>query len=134
MVLFNKIKYGPLERDHGFCFENPVVISLSTHKGKSKNIDDASRGVADQLSTRKDNDIILFPTITGLILPFDVEYNKYLFILKMIAIMLFDLISFVVCVEYINVGLIDMKSDTCYYLDSLSSSNFNMQLKQIVDL
>nr|KAJ0203551.1 hypothetical protein LSAT_V11C500263940 [Lactuca sativa] len=26
-----------------------------------------------------------------------------------------------------------MKSDTCYYLDSLSSGNFNMQLKQIVD-
>ncbi|CAI9261130.1 unnamed protein product [Lactuca saligna] len=31
-------------------------------------------------------------------------------------------------------GVVDMKSDNCYYLDSLSSSNFNMQLKQIVDL
>nr|KAJ0198840.1 hypothetical protein LSAT_V11C600316760 [Lactuca sativa] len=30
-------------------------------------------------------------------------------------------------------GVLDMKSDTCYYLDSLSSGNFNMQLKQIVD-
>ncbi|CAH1449235.1 unnamed protein product [Lactuca virosa] len=30
-------------------------------------------------------------------------------------------------------GVLDMKSDNCYYLDSLSSSNFNMQLKQIVD-
>ncbi|CAI9300120.1 unnamed protein product [Lactuca saligna] len=29
--------------------------------------------------------------------------------------------------------VLDMKSDTCYYLDSLSSGNFNMQLKQIVD-
>nr|KAJ0199667.1 hypothetical protein LSAT_V11C600323100 [Lactuca sativa] len=25
------------------------------------------------------------------------------------------------------------KLDTCYYLDSLSSGNFNMQLKQIID-
>ncbi|CAI9265072.1 unnamed protein product [Lactuca saligna] len=30
-------------------------------------------------------------------------------------------------------GVLDMKSDNCFYLGSLSSSNFNMQLKQIVD-
>ncbi|CAH1421534.1 unnamed protein product [Lactuca virosa] len=70
MVLFNKMKYGSPERDHGICFVNPTLISPSTRKGKSKNIDDASR---------------------------------------------------------------DMKLDNCYYLDSLSSGNFNMQLKQIVD-
>nr|KAJ0207793.1 hypothetical protein LSAT_V11C500241650 [Lactuca sativa] len=58
-MLFNKIKYGPPERDHGICFVNPIVILLSNHKGKSKNIDDASRSVADHLSTRNDNDIIL---------------------------------------------------------------------------
>ncbi|CAI9291110.1 unnamed protein product [Lactuca saligna] len=56
MVLFNKMKYGPSERDHGICFVNPTLISPI------------------------------------------------------------------------------MKSDTCYYLDSLISGNFNMQLKQIVDL
>ncbi|CAI9299082.1 unnamed protein product [Lactuca saligna] len=48
MVLFNKIKYGPPERDHGICFVNPSVILPSTRKGKYKNIDDASRGVADR--------------------------------------------------------------------------------------
>nr|KAJ0225497.1 hypothetical protein LSAT_V11C100024290 [Lactuca sativa] len=99
MVLFNKLKYGSPERDHGICFVNPAVISPSTRKGKSKNIDDASRGLADRLSKRKGNDIIFMP------------YNPGHWVL----------------------GVLDMKSDTCYYLDSLSSGNFNMQLKQIVD-
>ncbi|CAH1413745.1 unnamed protein product [Lactuca virosa] len=91
MVLFNKMKYGSPERDHGICFVNPALISPSTRKGKSKNIDDASRGLADRLSKRKGNDIIFIP------------YNP------------------------------GHESDNCYYLDSLSSGNFNMQLKQIVD-
>nr|KAJ0214907.1 hypothetical protein LSAT_V11C300152640 [Lactuca sativa] len=86
MVLFKKIKYDPPEKDHGICFVNPTVISPSTHKGKSKNIDDASRGVVDRLSTSKGNDIILV------------------------------------------LGILDIKSDTCYYLDSLSSGNFNMAM------
>ncbi|CAH1443287.1 unnamed protein product [Lactuca virosa] len=92
--------YGPPERDHGICFVNPVVISPSTCKGKYKNIDDASRGVADWLSTRKGNDIIFMP------------YNPE---------------------RHWVLGVLDMKSDTCYYLDSLISGNFNMQLKQIFD-
>ncbi|CAH1447647.1 unnamed protein product [Lactuca virosa] len=83
MVLFNKIKNGPPERDHGICFVNPAVISPRMRKGKSKNIDDASRGVADR--------------------------------------------------RHWVLGVLDMKSDTFCYLDSLSSSNFNTQLKQIVD-
>nr|KAJ0228130.1 hypothetical protein LSAT_V11C100049440 [Lactuca sativa] len=99
MVLFNKMKYGPPERDHGIFFVNPSLISPSTRKGKSKNIDDTSRGLADWLSSRKGNDIIFMP------------YNPGHWVL----------------------GVLDMKSDTCYYLDSLSSGNFNMQLKQIVD-
>ncbi|CAI9259970.1 unnamed protein product [Lactuca saligna] len=99
MVLFNKLKYVSPEKDHGICFVNPAVISPSTRKGKSKNIDDASRGLADRLSKRKGNDIIFMP------------YNPGHWVL----------------------GVLDMKSDTCYYLDSLSSANFNMQLKQIVD-
>nr|KAJ0207491.1 hypothetical protein LSAT_V11C500276060 [Lactuca sativa] len=64
MVLFNKMKYGSPERDHGIGFVNP-----------------------------------------SLILPKDIGV----------------------------LGVLDMKSNTCYYLDSLSSANFNMQLKQIVD-
>ncbi|CAH1431187.1 unnamed protein product [Lactuca virosa] len=99
-VLFNKIKYGPPERDHGICFMNSVVISPSTRKGKSKNIDVASRGVSDRLSTRKDNDIIILPYNPG---------------------------------RHWVLVVLDMKLDTCYYLDSLGSGNFNMQLKQIID-
>ena len=64
-VLFNKLKYGSPERDHGICFVNPTVISPSTRKGKSKNIDDASRGLADRLSKRKGNDIIFMPYNPG---------------------------------------------------------------------
>nr|KAJ0210598.1 hypothetical protein LSAT_V11C400220980 [Lactuca sativa] len=99
LVLFNKMKYAPLEIYHGICFVNPTLISLSTCKGKSNNIDDASRGLTDWLSSRKGNDIIFMP------------YNLGHWVL----------------------GVLDMKLDTCYYLDSMSSGNFNMQLKQIVD-
>nr|KAJ0193149.1 hypothetical protein LSAT_V11C800403260 [Lactuca sativa] len=94
-VLFNKIKYGPPERDHGICFINSVVISPSTCKGKSKNIDAASRGVLDRLSTRKDNDIIILPYNLG---------------------------------RHWVLAVLDMKSDTCYYLDSLGSRNFNISM------
>ncbi|CAI9280212.1 unnamed protein product [Lactuca saligna] len=98
MVLFDKLKYGSPERDHEICFVNRTVIPPSTRKGKSKNIDDASRGLADRLSIRKGNDIM--------------PYNHG---------------------RHWVLGVLDMKSDTCYYLDSLSSGNFNMQLKQILD-
>ncbi|CAH1449866.1 unnamed protein product [Lactuca virosa] len=101
MVLFNKMKYGSPERDHGICFVNPTLISPSTRKGRSKNIDDASRGLADWLSKRKGNDIVFMP------------YNRGR--------------------RHLVLGVLDMKSDNCYYLDSLSSGNFNMHLKQIVD-
>ncbi|CAH1427291.1 unnamed protein product [Lactuca virosa] len=93
MVLFTKIKYGLPERDHVIFFVNSAVISPSTCKGKSKNIYDASRGVADRLSTRKSNDITLLP------------YNPR---------------------RHWVLGVLYMKSDTCYYLDSLSSGNFDM--------
>ncbi|CAH1427965.1 unnamed protein product [Lactuca virosa] len=92
-ILFNKIKYGPPERDHGICCVNPIVFSPSNHKGKSKNIDDASRSVADQLSTRNGNDIIL--------LSYNLRRHWVLVVL-------------------------DMKLATCYYRDSLSSSNVNL--------
>nr|KAJ0198569.1 hypothetical protein LSAT_V11C700374080 [Lactuca sativa] len=65
MVLFNKMKYVPPERDHGICFVNPTLISPSTRKGKYRNIDDASRGLADRLSSRKGNDIIFLPYNPG---------------------------------------------------------------------
>ncbi|CAI9270010.1 unnamed protein product [Lactuca saligna] len=72
VVLFNKMKYAPQERDHGICFVNPTLISPRTGKGKSKNIDNASRGLADRLSSRKSNDIIFIPTI-----PEDIRYWVY---------------------------------------------------------
>ncbi|CAH1423010.1 unnamed protein product [Lactuca virosa] len=95
MVLFNKMKYGPPERDHGICFVNPTLISPSMRKGKSKNIDVARRGLANRLSNRKGKDIIFMPYNPG---------------------------------RHWVVGVLDMKSDTCYYLDSLSSGNFNMAM------
>nr|KAJ0204904.1 hypothetical protein LSAT_V11C500265430 [Lactuca sativa] len=42
-------------------FLEPVVILLINPKGKSKNIDDANRSIADWLSTGKDNEIIIMP-------------------------------------------------------------------------
>nr|KAJ0201372.1 hypothetical protein LSAT_V11C600312310 [Lactuca sativa] len=77
-----------------------IVSYMITCKGNSQNIDDASKGLADWLSSRKGNDIIFLPYNPGI---------------------------------HWVLGVLDMKSDTCYYLDSLSSGNFNMQLKQIVD-
>ncbi|CAH1453969.1 unnamed protein product [Lactuca virosa] len=53
------------------------------------------------------------------------------------AVLTMDELTGVVIVSYKIrhwvLGVLDMKSDTCYYFDSLSSGNFNMQLKQIVD-
>nr|KAJ0184561.1 hypothetical protein LSAT_V11C900493200 [Lactuca sativa] len=53
------------------------------------------------------------------------------------AVLTMDELTGAVIVSYMIrhwvLGVLDMKSDTCYYLDSLSSGNFNMQLKQIVD-
>nr|KAJ0213315.1 hypothetical protein LSAT_V11C400212520 [Lactuca sativa] len=64
-------------------------------------LDNASRGLANQLFKRQGNGIVFMPYNLG---------------------------------RHWVLGVLDMKSDTCYYLDSLSSANFNMQLKQIVDL
>ncbi|CAI9277278.1 unnamed protein product [Lactuca saligna] len=87
MVLFNKMKYPPPPPPKKKRLRNslcePTLILPSTHKGKSKNIDDASRGLVDQ--------------------------------------------------RHWVLGVLDMKSNTCYYLYSLSSTNFNMQFLQIVD-
>ncbi|KAM0004061.1 putative papain-like cysteine peptidase superfamily [Helianthus debilis subsp. tardiflorus] len=64
MFLYEQIKNGP-KLDHGICFVSPSAISPSEHKSKRKHIDDASRVVADRLSTRKDNDIIILPYNPG---------------------------------------------------------------------
>lgn len=58
--LFEQIKNGS-KSDHGICFVSPTGTSPSECKAKSKNIDDISRFVADRLSKRKDNDIIILP-------------------------------------------------------------------------
>ncbi|KAI3781281.1 hypothetical protein L2E82_11290 [Cichorium intybus] len=80
----------------------PTAISPAGHqaKDKSKNTEEASRSVANRLSTRKDNDIIL--------LPFNPRKHWVL-------------------------AVLDMKTTTCYYLDSLRPSNVNPHLRQIID-
>ncbi|KAE8704658.1 hypothetical protein F3Y22_tig00110450pilonHSYRG01184 [Hibiscus syriacus] len=60
MYLFKEIKNGP-KRDHGICFVSPSAISPSGRKAKFKNSDESIRSVADRLSLRKDNDIVLVP-------------------------------------------------------------------------
>ncbi|CAI9299076.1 unnamed protein product [Lactuca saligna] len=54
------------------------------------------------------------------------------------AFLTMDKLTSAVIVSYMIrhwvLGVLDMKSDTCYYLDSLSYGNFNMQLKEIVNL
>ncbi|KAE8672344.1 hypothetical protein F3Y22_tig00111843pilonHSYRG00019 [Hibiscus syriacus] len=64
MYLFEEIKNGP-KRDHGICFMSPSAISPSGRKAKFKNSDEAIQSVADRLSLRKDNDIILVPYNPG---------------------------------------------------------------------
>ncbi|KAI3775412.1 hypothetical protein L1987_49988 [Smallanthus sonchifolius] len=64
MYLFEQIKNGS-KRDHGFCFVSPTASSPRERKAKSKNIDDSSRSVAERLSKRNDNDIILIPYNPG---------------------------------------------------------------------
>ncbi|KAJ0442203.1 putative Ulp1 peptidase [Helianthus annuus] len=56
--------------------------------------------VADRLSTRKDNDIILVPYNPG---------------------------------RHWVLAVLDMKTNTCYYLDSLRNSIINPVLRQIID-
>ncbi|KAI3713734.1 hypothetical protein L1987_72320 [Smallanthus sonchifolius] len=63
MYLFEQIKNGS-KRDHGICFVSPTASSPQC-KTKSKNIDDSSRSIAERLSKRKDNDIILIPYNPG---------------------------------------------------------------------
>ncbi|KAI3774530.1 hypothetical protein L1987_49088 [Smallanthus sonchifolius] len=63
MYLFEQIKNGS-KRDHGICFVSPTASSPQC-KTKSKNIDDSSRRIAERLSKRKDNDIILIPYNPG---------------------------------------------------------------------
>ncbi|KAI3687111.1 hypothetical protein L1987_80802 [Smallanthus sonchifolius] len=64
MYLFEQIKNGS-KRDHGICFVSPTASSPRERKTKSKNIDDSSRSIAERLSKRKDNDIILIPYNPG---------------------------------------------------------------------
>ncbi|KAK9076248.1 hypothetical protein SSX86_004581 [Deinandra increscens subsp. villosa] len=99
MYLYEQIKNGP-KRDHGICFMTPTATMQSDRKAKSKNVDDSSRSVADRLSTRKDNDIILLPYNSG---------------------------------RHWVLGVLDMKTATCYYLDSLKPRTVDMQFRKIID-
>ncbi|KAJ0677830.1 putative Ulp1 protease family catalytic domain, papain-like cysteine peptidase superfamily [Helianthus annuus] len=98
-LLYEQIKNGP-KHDHGICFMSPSAISPSERKSKPKHIDDASRMVANRLSTRKDNDIILVPYNPG---------------------------------RHWVLAVLDMKTNTCYYLDSIRNSIINPVLRQIID-
>ncbi|MFS7943149.1 hypothetical protein Hanom_Chr06g00496911 [Helianthus anomalus] len=69
MFLYEQIKNGP-KLDHGICFVSPDAISPRERKSKRKHNDDASRVVADRLSTRKDNDILILPYNPGYDFPF----------------------------------------------------------------
>ncbi|KAE8692580.1 hypothetical protein F3Y22_tig00110831pilonHSYRG00032 [Hibiscus syriacus] len=64
MYLFEEIKNGP-KRDHGICFMTPSAISPSGRKAKFKNNNEAIRNIADRLSLRKGNDIVLVPYNPG---------------------------------------------------------------------
>ncbi|KAJ0771836.1 putative Ulp1 protease family catalytic domain, papain-like cysteine peptidase superfamily [Helianthus annuus] len=99
MFLYEQIKNGP-KLDHGICFVIPTAISPSERKSKRKHIDDTSRVVADRLSTRKDNDIIILPYNSG---------------------------------RHWVLAVLDMKTYTCYYLDSIMNSTINPVLRQIID-
>ncbi|KAI3799239.1 hypothetical protein L1987_34531 [Smallanthus sonchifolius] len=48
MYLFEQIRNG-LKRNHGICFVSPTATSPRDRKTKSRNIDDASRSVAERL-------------------------------------------------------------------------------------
>ncbi|CAH1418454.1 unnamed protein product [Lactuca virosa] len=67
------------------------------------------------------------------------EYDSYTYLNwdDFEAVLTMDELTGAVIMSYMIrhwvLGVLDMKSDTCYYLDSLSYGNFNMQLKQIVD-
>ncbi|KAK9056189.1 hypothetical protein SSX86_027278 [Deinandra increscens subsp. villosa] len=99
MYLYEQIKNMP-KRDHGICFMTPSATMQHERKAKAKNVDDSSRLVADRLSTRKDNDIILLPYNPG---------------------------------RHWVLGVLDMKTSTCYFLDSLRPRSVNPQFRQIVD-
>ncbi|KAE8682326.1 hypothetical protein F3Y22_tig00111254pilonHSYRG00002 [Hibiscus syriacus] len=58
--LFEEIKNGPKIHQE-ICFMSLSAISPSGRKEKFKNSDEAIRSVADQLSLRKDNAIVLVP-------------------------------------------------------------------------
>ncbi|KAI3516150.1 hypothetical protein L1887_15061 [Cichorium endivia] len=101
MNIYEEIKNGT-KRDRGICFVSPTAISPAGRqaKDKSKNTEEASRSIANRLSTRKDNDIILLPFNPG---------------------------------KHWVLAVLDMKTTTCYYIDSLRPSNVNPHLRQIID-
>ncbi|KAI3496855.1 hypothetical protein L1887_39233 [Cichorium endivia] len=89
----NPGSYNLLDKRHLISIKDTSFHeNLDTMKG--------SRTVANRLSTRKDNDIILLP------------YNPK---------------------KHWVLAVLDMKTTTCYYLDSLRPSNVNPHLRQIID-
>ncbi|KAK9073437.1 hypothetical protein SSX86_007761 [Deinandra increscens subsp. villosa] len=64
MYLYEQIKNGPKE-DHGICFMSPTATMQHERKAKAKNVDDSSKLIAERLSTRNDNHIILLPYNPG---------------------------------------------------------------------
>ncbi|KAJ0779712.1 putative Ulp1 protease family catalytic domain, papain-like cysteine peptidase superfamily [Helianthus annuus] len=91
---------------------NPSAISRADQR-KPKHIEDASKAGADRLYKRKGNDTILLPyksTIPGLIF----LLNKY-------------------SNHWVLAVLINLKTTTCYYLDSLRPRSVDEQLRQIID-
>ncbi|KAK9057621.1 hypothetical protein SSX86_022457 [Deinandra increscens subsp. villosa] len=99
MYLYEQIKNGS-KGDHGICFMTPTATMQHERKAKARNVDDSSRLVAERLSKRNDNHIILLPYNPG---------------------------------RHWVLGVLDMKKNTCYYLDSIGPMSVDVQFKHIVD-
>ncbi|KAK9058724.1 hypothetical protein SSX86_023566 [Deinandra increscens subsp. villosa] len=64
MYLYEQIKNGS-KGDHGICFMTPTATMQHERKAKARNVDDSSRLVAERLSKRNENHIILLPYNPG---------------------------------------------------------------------
>nr|KAJ0199518.1 hypothetical protein LSAT_V11C600320340 [Lactuca sativa] len=79
----------------------------------------------DSIKVQSENNLFGYDSYTYL------DWDDFKAVLTMDELIGAVIVSYMI--RHWVLGVLDMKSDTCYYLDSLSSGNFNMQLKQIVD-
>ncbi|XP_076925886.1 ubiquitin-like-specific protease ESD4 [Bidens hawaiensis] len=99
MFLYERIKNGPIQ-DHGICFVTVTATMTDDRKMRSIHIDESSKIIADCLTKRNKNDIVMVPYNPG---------------------------------KHWVLAVLDMKTTTSYYLDSLRPIDVNPQLRQIID-